>query len=98
MSREISTPEQRELYRLALRAALVKGHEVLNNGGEAMDAAVAAVGVMEGGFNHALNNPQTPKLRLATNQIAHCSTVQKALYSMWQERCGCYSVRYSCGD
>ncbi|KAH8119349.1 nucleophile aminohydrolase [Phellopilus nigrolimitatus] len=47
MSREGSTPEQRELYRKVLRQALVKGHEVLSAGGEALDAAVAAVGVME---------------------------------------------------
>ena len=50
MSRKGSTPERREAYKQALRAALRKGHEVLMAGGEAMDAAVAAVGIMEGVF------------------------------------------------
>lgn len=48
MTREGSTPEREELYRQALRNALVEGYTVLKNGGEAMDAAVAAVSVMEG--------------------------------------------------
>lgn len=47
MSRDRSTPEQREAYREALRNALKAGHAVLQGGGEAMDAAVAAVAVME---------------------------------------------------
>jgi len=47
MSREGSTPEQRQLYIEVLRKSLVTGHEILKDGGEAMDAAVAAVGVME---------------------------------------------------
>ncbi|CAE7094082.1 unnamed protein product [Rhizoctonia solani] len=42
-----STPEQRELYREALRKALVAGNNVLRSGGQAMDAVVAAVTVME---------------------------------------------------
>ena len=48
MTREGSTPERQEIYKSVLRKALVTGYEVLRNGGEAMDAAVAAVGVMEG--------------------------------------------------
>lgn len=47
-SREQSTPEKRELYRNALREALLRGYEVLQSGGEAMDAATAAVVSMEG--------------------------------------------------
>ncbi|KIJ67604.1 hypothetical protein HYDPIDRAFT_108464 [Hydnomerulius pinastri MD-312] len=47
MNREGSTPEKRAQYRAALGRALKAGHEVLKNGGEAMDAAVAAVTVME---------------------------------------------------
>lgn len=43
-----STPERIELYRAALRGALRAGHKVLAEGGEAMDAAVAAVTYMEG--------------------------------------------------
>ncbi|KAG8688302.1 hypothetical protein FRC11_005679 [Ceratobasidium sp. 423] len=42
-----STPAQRELYKEALREALVAGNNVLQSGGQAMDAAVAAVTVME---------------------------------------------------
>ena len=45
-----STKEQREEYREALRAALRAGQDVLINGGEAMDAAVAAVSYMEGQY------------------------------------------------
>ncbi|KEP48632.1 L-asparaginase [Rhizoctonia solani 123E] len=42
-----STPAQRELYKEALRKALVAGNDVLQSGGQAMDAVVAAVTVME---------------------------------------------------
>ena len=51
ITRESSTPERLEAYRAALRAALRKGQEVLIAGGEAMDAAVAAVGVLEGEYH-----------------------------------------------
>ncbi|KAL5523869.1 hypothetical protein ACEPAG_8042 [Sanghuangporus baumii] len=47
MTRDGSTPERREAYKKALRMALLKGHEVLMTGGDAIDAAVAAVGIME---------------------------------------------------
>ncbi|KAL0956093.1 hypothetical protein HGRIS_002261 [Hohenbuehelia grisea] len=47
MSRDRTTPKQQESYRAALRKALQAGHAVLRDGGEAMDAAVAAVTVME---------------------------------------------------
>ncbi|KAG8768242.1 hypothetical protein FRC20_007680, partial [Serendipita sp. 405] len=42
-----STPEQRGMYKSALRAALLAGHKILSAGGSAMDAAVAAVTCME---------------------------------------------------
>lgn len=48
MTRQGSSPERRELYKAALRQALLQGYRVLQAGGEAMDAAVAAVTVMEG--------------------------------------------------
>ena len=48
MIRDGSTPEQRAKYRTMLIRALEAGHEVLKLGGEAMDAAVAAVAVLEG--------------------------------------------------
>lgn len=48
MSKAGSTPAERQLYKSALAKALLAGHEILANGGEAMDAAVAAVTVMEG--------------------------------------------------
>ncbi|KII92172.1 hypothetical protein PLICRDRAFT_50599 [Plicaturopsis crispa FD-325 SS-3] len=47
MSRSKSTPEQQAQYRIALNNALRAGYEVLNAGGEAMDAVVAAVSYME---------------------------------------------------
>lgn len=80
MSRERSTPEQRELYKRALRSALVKGHEVLKNGGEAMDAAVAAVGVMEGWFYHSLRQRSifnnTQRIRLSSIQLRERRCIQ----------------------
>lgn len=48
MARKGSTPEQRASYKAALTAALNAGYAVLAAGGEAMDAAVAAVSSMEG--------------------------------------------------
>jgi L-asparaginase / beta-aspartyl-peptidase len=48
MSRETATPEMQALYRAALKAALRAGYAVLSEGGEAMDAAVAAVTSLEG--------------------------------------------------
>ncbi|CCA71649.1 related to asparaginase 2 [Serendipita indica DSM 11827] len=42
-----STPEQREIYKSALRVALIAGHSVLVAGGSSVDAAVAAVASME---------------------------------------------------
>jgi beta-aspartyl-peptidase (threonine type) len=50
MSRQGSTPEKRATYRAALSQALKAGYGVLKQGGEAMDAVVAAVSVMEGGI------------------------------------------------
>lgn len=47
MSKAGSTPEQRTAYRQTLRRALHAGHEVLSSGGEAMDAVVASVTVLE---------------------------------------------------
>jgi L-asparaginase / beta-aspartyl-peptidase len=43
-----SSPEQQARYHAGLRAALQAGNAVLNSGGEAMDAAVVAVSIMEG--------------------------------------------------
>ena len=48
MTRAGATPEKIEAYRAALREALNAGYKTLSQGGEAMDAAVAAVTVMEG--------------------------------------------------
>ncbi|KXN90199.1 Isoaspartyl peptidase [Leucoagaricus sp. SymC.cos] len=47
ITREDSTLGQRTAYRTALRKSLEAGYKVLRNGGEAMDAVVAAVTVME---------------------------------------------------
>jgi len=47
MSRAKSTPEQQAAYKKALAQALRSGYQVLKEGGDAMDAVVAAVTVME---------------------------------------------------
>jgi beta-aspartyl-peptidase (threonine type) len=46
--RSRSSPEQQARYHAALRAALRAGNAILSTGGEAIDAVVAAVSVMEG--------------------------------------------------
>ena len=48
MLKENSNPEKEAQYKNMLSASLRAGYEVLNDGGQAMDAAVAAVSVMEG--------------------------------------------------
>jgi len=47
ISRATTTPERQDLYKTALKTALEAGYAVLREGGEAMDAAVAAVTVLE---------------------------------------------------
>ncbi|PIL33832.1 hypothetical protein GSI_03538 [Ganoderma sinense ZZ0214-1] len=47
MDKSRSTPELRAQYKAALSRALLAGYAVLETGGEAMDAAVAAVSSME---------------------------------------------------
>lgn len=47
ISRETMTPEREAEYRASLEAALRAGHQVLAGGGQALDAVVAAVQVME---------------------------------------------------
>ncbi|KAK1229153.1 hypothetical protein PQX77_007725 [Marasmius sp. AFHP31] len=47
MTKAGSTPEKIEAYRAALREALDAGYKILSQGGEAIDAAVAAVAAME---------------------------------------------------
>ena len=51
MPKEGATPEQVARYKSALSRALEAGYAVLKDGGEAMDAAVAAVSSMEGGLS-----------------------------------------------
>lgn len=50
MDKARSTPELRAQYKAALARALLAGYAVLSAGGEAMDAAVAAVSSLEGMF------------------------------------------------
>ncbi|KIY50164.1 asparaginase [Fistulina hepatica ATCC 64428] len=47
MQRAGSSPEQRASYNAVLRASLQAGYKVLSNGGDALDATVAAVSVLE---------------------------------------------------
>lgn len=51
ISRATSTPERQALYKTALKTALEAGYAVLREGGEAMDAAVAAVTILESGWS-----------------------------------------------
>jgi len=81
--RERSSPEQQARYHAALRAALQAGNAILSTGGEAMDAVVAAIGVMEG--KHWQQQPKgklKPILDLLYNyQTIHSSTQARAPYS-----------------
>ncbi|EIW82697.1 asparaginase [Coniophora puteana RWD-64-598 SS2] len=81
MSRDGSTPEKQRRYRVMLGEALKAGHEVLQSGGEAMDAAVAAVSVMEdcplfnagkgAVFNVAGKNELEASLMLSRSPASH---------------------------
>jgi beta-aspartyl-peptidase (threonine type) len=51
--REKSSPEQQARYHAGLRAALQAGNAILSTAGEAMDAVVAAVSVMEGKWHQS---------------------------------------------
>lgn len=48
ITRDKSTPEKEREYKHMLTVALHAGYDVLKSGGEAMDAACAAVKVLEG--------------------------------------------------
>ena len=50
ISQTSPNPEGQLFYKAALRTSLEVGYTVLREGGEAMDAAVAAVTVLEGGL------------------------------------------------
>lgn len=83
MSRESSTPEKYAEYKFALAQALRAGYQVLREGGEAMDAAVAAVTVMEGAHHTTFCDIRFSEF---IAQIALSLTLAKELYSMWQGR------------
>ncbi|OCH91801.1 asparaginase [Obba rivulosa] len=81
MDRSRSTPELRAQYKAALSRALLAGYAVLSAGGEAMDAAVAAVSSMEdcplfnsgkgAVFNVAGKNELETSLMLSTPPASH---------------------------
>lgn len=50
ISRTSPAPERQHLYKATLKTALEAGYAILREGGESMDAAVAAVTVLEGKF------------------------------------------------
>lgn len=74
MTKSGSTPEQVEAYHAALRSALQAGFQVLQEGGEALDAAVAAVTVMEG------NKSILTVILTNKTQIMSYSTLAKELF------------------
>ncbi|KAG6908399.1 hypothetical protein DXG01_004828 [Tephrocybe rancida] len=81
MSKTGSTPSQRAAYKSGLRAALEAGYDVLRDGGEAMDAVVAAVSTMEDNplfnsgkgavFNTAGKNELEASLMLSKPPASH---------------------------
>ncbi|TEB29230.1 L-asparaginase [Coprinellus micaceus] len=81
MTRAGSTHAQRKAFRLALAESLRAGYEVLKAGGEAMDAAVAAVSVMEDNplfnagkgavFNTAGKNELEASIMLSKSPATH---------------------------
>jgi hypothetical protein len=78
--REKSSPEQQARYHAGLRAALRTGNAILSSGGEAMDAVVAAVSVMEGKPCQPyrrlpiLNGPYLQTIRSSTRARVPCIT------------------------
>jgi len=90
MSRATSTPEKQALYKTALKTALEAGYAVLREGGEAMDAAVAAVTVMEGGCS-CWRGQGSFTTGLA--QIVLSSTREREPSSTPLERCGLLPCR-----
>ena len=70
-TRDQSTPEKKELYRNALRLALLRGHEILEAGGEAMDAATAAVATMEGEFQVIDPTKFQPSMSICVSRGCH---------------------------
>ena len=79
--REKSSPEQLARYHAGLRAALLAGNAVLSSGGEAMDAVVAAVSVMEGKPCQPRRKKPRPVLDVSYLQTIRFSTLAKAPYS-----------------
>jgi hypothetical protein len=77
--REKSSPEQQALYRAGLRAALQAGNAILSTGGEAIDAVVAAVSVMEGKW-HQPKEKLKPILNLCINS-------RQSTFQLRQRRC-----------
>ena len=57
------------MYKEALRKALLRGYRVLQAGGEAMDAAVAAVTVMEGEYTGTIRSKLPCLTRLPDNPL-----------------------------
>ena len=88
--RSKSSPEQQARYHAGLRAALQTGNAILSTGGEAIDAVVAAVNVMEGKQYQPHREGQimpfldVPLLYL---QIIRFSTPARALYSTRPASC-----------
>ncbi len=69
--REKSSPDQQARYHAGLRAALQAGNVILSKGGEAMDAVVAAVSVMEGMWHQPKE-----KLKPILDLLHHFQTTQ----------------------
>ena len=77
--RERSSPEQEARYHTALRAALQAGNAILRSGGEAMDAVVAAVTVLEG----MLCQSYQYELRLRASPLIHRIFFRQSTLQRW---------------
>ena len=85
--REKSSPEQQARYHAGLRAALLAGNAVLSSGGEAMDAVVAAVSVMEGKPCQPHRKRPRPVLDVPYLQTTQFSTLARVPYSTRAASC-----------
>jgi len=87
--RERSSPEQQARYHAGLRAALQAGNAVLSSGGEAMDAVVTAVSVMEGNLSNINAYRQRLRPVLYFFQTIQSSTLARAPYLTRPASCVC---------
>jgi Asparaginase len=86
MSRQDSTPEKLTQFRDSLRQALYAGYDVLYAGGEAMDAAAAAVAVMEGSTMSLCSVSEYRRREICTHRrLSSVQCRQGRCFQHWRE-------------